>query len=361
MMQPLAPSAPRRRSACLGHPSSGRISPLALLFLAGTIALAAAVALVASLHPSAPPPESTAAAKATPHISWQVLGSQGSAPGQFQQPRGIAALRDGSFIVVDREARVQHFSAAGVPLSLWSMKDHKLGNPKGLCELPNGNLLVCDTHYGRVLEMTVAGGIVKQWGSPGTGPAEFAHPLSCCVDAKRGRAYVIEYHSFNDRVQIFDLEGKFLSAFGTFGIAPGQFSRPSGITLDKEGNIYVADACNHRVQKFNPDGALLKVFGKMGTAEGELRYPYDIACGEEPSGKGERSPVLYVAEYNNMRISVFDLDGKFLRLIGHGGNGKEEFASPWSLAVDAKGRLLVSDTGNHRLQIFDFSEVRSAK
>jgi len=295
----------------------------------------------------------------------QYVGSQGESPGQFQQPRGITSFPDGSFVVVDRAARVQHFSSDGKPLGLWSMKDHKLGNPKGLCALPDGNLLVCDTHYGRVLVMSVDGKIVKQWGGLGKGPSEFVHPMSAACDAARGFVYVVEYGDQNDRVQKFKLDGTHIKSFGTFGTQPGQFQRPSGIAIDADGNLYIADAANHRIQKFDHEGQLLHVFGQMGREPGQLRYPYDIAC--SPDG------LLYVAEFNNHRVSVFERSGAFVRIIGGRGGpgvtditGEEDevpmtasstlpdiqFANPWSLAVDAKGRLLVSDTGNHRVQIF---------
>lgn len=284
---------------------------------------------------------------------WSAFGTQGAGKGQFQQPRGITGLPDGTFVVVDRAARVQHFAADGTALHLWSMKEHDLGNPKGLTVLPGGNLLVCDTHYGRVLEMTVSGEIVKTWGGPGREPSQFTHPMSAAVDPVRQVVYVVEYGDKNDRVQKFKPDGTFIKAWGTFGIEPGEFQRPSGITLDVDGNVYVADAVNHRIQKFDPDGKLLKVFGTMGRAPGELRYPYDIACG--PNG------LIYVAEFNNHRVSVFDRDGNFQRTIGAQGSRRGEFAYPWSLTVDARGRLLVSDTGNHRVQIFDIASDRALK
>jgi DNA-binding beta-propeller fold protein YncE len=291
-------------------------------------------------------------ADATPIVAVKsnpvVLGKQGENAGEFQQPRGVTFLRDGTFVVVDRAARVQHFTADAKPISLWSMKDHAMGNPKGLCALPDGNMLVCDTHYGRVLKMTPDGAMLSIWGQPGKGPGQFVHPMGAAVDAPRNRVFVVEYGDYTDRVQVFDLDGKWLKAFGSCGLKDGEFQRPSGITVDKEGNVFVADACNHRIQKFNGDGAWLKTFGKEGSADGELRYPYDIAFGADS--------LLYVAEFANHRVSVFTCDGQFVRRFGEAGHGLNQFASPWSIAADATGHVVVSDTGNHRLKIFEIQK-----
>lgn len=278
---------------------------------------------------------------------WAAVGATGLEPGRFNQPRGITAFPDGTFVVADRSARVQQFSAEGRPLRLWTMQDHALGNPKGLCALPDGNLLVCDTHYGRVLELTLDGAIVREWGGTGKEPGQFVHPLACAVDGRAGFAYVVEYGSYNDRVQKFQLDGTFVKAWGAFGAEPGELSRPSGVAVDAHGDVYVADACNHRIQKFDPDGKVLAVFGGLGSEPGQLRYPYDVACA--PDG------TVYVAEFNNHRVSVFDGAGTFLRLYGAPGEGPGEFKCPWSLTVDAQGRLLVSDTGNGRVQILQVS------
>ena len=279
---------------------------------------------------------------------WQVVGKPGLELGAFNQPRGVTGLADGSFVVADRSARVQHFDSSGRAISVFTLKDHALGNPKGLCGLPNGNLLICDTHYGRVLEMTLSGQIVKQWGGPGKEPGQFVHPLSCAVDERAGVAYVVEYGAYNDRIQKFRLDGTLIKTWGAFGSEPGQLARPSGITLDALGNVLVADAVNHRVQKFDPDGRLLLVFGAMGSEPGNLLYPYDIACA--PDGK------LYVVEFNNHRVSVFTPDGKFLKCLGGPGRDLGHFYEPWSLTVDRLGRLLVSDTKNSRIQMIQVSE-----
>jgi DNA-binding beta-propeller fold protein YncE len=348
------------------RPASPRGSLWPLLVAAALLVILAGMAAPLFFSESAAPIPS--AVRTGPLL----YGTQGDEPGQFQQPRGIAVLTDGSVVVVDRAARVQHLAAStlgttgsasapppplvvGAPaagagsgvLSLWSMKDHAMGNPKGLCALPDGNVLVCDTHYGRVLKMTPDGEILKIWGEPGTGKAQFIHPLGAAVDPARGVVYVVEYGSYNDRVQKFDLNGQWLGAFGTCGAEPDQLQRPSGVAVGSDGSVFVADACNHRIQRFTPDGAWKNSFGKEGSGDGELRYPYDIAMGSDG--------LLYVAEFANHRVSVFTQGGAFVRHFGSPGRDAGQFASPWSIAADAHGRVLVSDTGNHRIKVFDVS------
>ena len=284
--------------------------------------------------------------------AWKVLGKQGTNLGEFQQPRGIVGLKDGSFVVLDRAARVQHIAQDGKPLSVFCMKDHELGNPKGLCELPNKNLLICDTHYGRLVEMTLEGEIVKFWGHNGFEPGCFTHPMSAATDLKRGVVYIVNYGDYTDCVDKFTIDGKYVKRWGTFGSEPNQLQRPSGVSVDSEGSVYVADSCNHRIQKYDPEGNLIKSWGEMGEAPGQLRYPYDIA-----TGPGD---LLYVVEFNNHRVSVFDKEGTFIRAIGGPGLRDGEFRNPWSLTVDVNGRLMVSDTANFRVQILELGKEKAS-
>lgn len=303
------------------------------------LALGAAAALW-RIDPPPPPVKPPAELGAD---GWSIVGRAGLDLGGFFQPRGIVGLPDGGFIVVDRKARVQHFDARGQALELWTMKEHALGNPKDIGLLPNGNLLVVDTHYGRVREMTIHGGMVKSWGEPGLEPGQFTHPIAIAIDEKRGWAYVAEYGAYNDRIQKFTLDGTLVKFWGSFGEEPGQLRRASGLALDPDGNLWVADAVNHRLQRFDPEGKLLGVFGALGSEPGQLRFPYDI----DADARGN----LYVAEFGNHRVSVFHPDGSFSHLLGGPGHTPGLFHCPWSLAVDRQGKLLVSDTANHRVQI----------
>jgi hypothetical protein len=74
-----------------------------------------------------------------------------------------------------------------------------------------------------------------------------------------------------------DRDGHVLLSFGELGDAFGQFGRPRGITVDKEGIIYVADASHQNVQMFNGKGRLLMFFGDPGLPDGSLNLPAHVA------------------------------------------------------------------------------------
>ena len=149
------------------------------------------------------------------------------------------------------------------------------------------------------------------------------------------------------------------------------FVWPHGIHVDRDGNVWVTDArvatAEERTKfpgedkkgsvviKFSPDGKVLMTLGRPGV-KGDppdaLTEPNDVIT--DPSN-GD----VYVAEsHTNVedpnlvgRISVFDRNGKFLRVIGKTGTGPGEFRTPHALEFDSQGRLIVADRHNHRIQI----------
>ena len=107
--------------------------------------------------------------------------------------------------------------------------------PNDVIVAPNGAIFVSEGHgagNNRVIKFDKNGKFIKEWGKLGTGPGEFDQPHALAFDSK-GRLYVGDRN--NNRVQVFDQEGKFLSEMR-------QFSRPSGIFIDKKDNLYVADS-----------------------------------------------------------------------------------------------------------------------
>ena len=156
-------------------------------------------------------------------------------------------------------------------------------------------------------------------------------------------------------VHHFDESGKEIRSFGG-----GMLVWPHGIHVDRDGNVWVADAraesnTGSVVVKFSPEGRVLMTLGKPGVRGNPpeaLTDPTDVVT--DP-GTGD----VYVAESHtdvtdpNLigRISVFDKNGNFLRVIGKTGTGPGEFRTPHALEFDSQGRLIVADRHNHRIQI----------
>ena len=158
-------------------------------------------------------------------------------------------------------------------------------------------------------------------------------------------------------VHHFDESGKEIKSFGG-----GMFAWPHGIHVDRDGNVWVADARADQptgkgsvVVKFTPEGRVVMTLGKAGVKGNPpeaLTEPTDVVT--DP-GNGD----VYIAESHtdvtdpNLvgRISVFDKSGKFLRTIGKTGTGPGEFRTPHALEFDSMGRLVVADRHNHRVQI----------
>uniref|UniRef100_A0A182WAA9 B box-type domain-containing protein n=1 Tax=Anopheles minimus TaxID=112268 RepID=A0A182WAA9_9DIPT len=132
--------------------------------------------------------------------------------------------------------------------------------------------------------------------------------------------------------------------FGFDGHEDGQVSRPWGITVDKDGQILVADRRNNRVQIFYPDGTFKLKFGSKGTANGQ----FDLPAGICTDGQGR----IIVVDKDNHRVQVFSAGGLFLLKFGSYGKECGQFQYPWDVAVNTKGEILVTDSRNHRIQLF---------
>jgi DNA-binding beta-propeller fold protein YncE len=119
--------------------------------------------------------------------------------------------------------------------------------PSAVVTAPNGDIFVADGHGGntnaRIVKFDRDGKFIKAWGHKGSGPGELDIPHAIAMDSQ-GRLFVGDRQ--NNRIQIFDQDGKFLDQWL-------QFSRPSGIYIDRNDTMYVADSESESVSK-NHDG-----------------------------------------------------------------------------------------------------------
>ncbi len=152
---------------------------------------------------------------------------------------------------------------------------------------PDGEFFVSDG-YGnsRVLKFSPNGGFIKTWGTPGMRGGEFNLPHSIVVDAKNR---VLVGDRENNRIQVFDLEGKPLAIWRGYA--------PYGLALDPSGNLFVADGRANKVNLLDGAGKVKKSWGRKGSKRGQFDMPHMLAF--DSSGN------LFVAEVNGQRLQKF--------------------------------------------------------
>jgi sugar lactone lactonase YvrE len=167
----------------------------------------------------------------------------------FVFPHSITFDKDGNFWIADGQGRdgkgqqVFKYSPEGKILMTVGKAgvagdgEDTFNQPNSVAIAPNGDIFISDGHNpgrgnARVLKFTGDGKFIKQWGGHGSAPGQFEVPHALAFDS-RGRLFVADRG--NNRIQIFDQEGKFLAEWK-------QFSRPSGIFIDKNDVIYVTDS-----------------------------------------------------------------------------------------------------------------------
>lgn len=165
----------------------------------------------------------------------------------------------------------------------------------------------------------------------------------CSAVAINNQDEVYLFHRGKHPIICVTTEGKLLRSWGDDLIGSAH-----GIRIDRQNNVWVTDIGRHRVLKFDPHGKLLLALGtgKAGDAADQFNQPTDIAFG--PDGE------IFVSDgYGNSRVQKFSAAGQLLTTWGTRGTKSGEFHLPHALLIDSKGRLLVGDRENDRIQIFD--------
>ncbi len=119
--------------------------------------------------------------------------------------------------------------------------------PAAVAAAPSGNVYVADTANNRVVELSLSGGVIAEWGARDNASGSLRAPTGIAVDAA-GRVYVADGE--HDRIAVFEADGRFLARWGLRGTAPGELSQPTAVAVGCDGDVYVADTNNNRVQRF---------------------------------------------------------------------------------------------------------------
>ena len=184
-------------------------------------------------------------------------------------------------------------------------------------------------------------GLVKTWGSKGTGDGQFNRPHD--LDFSNDEKLLYSVDRDGNRIQVFDKNGTFLFKWGKLGTADGDMHVPYGIDVDAAGNIWLADRANHRIQKFDPHGKFILKFGSKGAGPGQFDNPRHVVVDKQLK-------YVYVADSKNNRIQKFDVNGTYVTSFGtgKGTSAPGDFNLPTTIDIDSKGDFYVTERGNER-------------
>jgi sugar lactone lactonase YvrE len=179
-------------------------------------------------------------------------------------------------------------------------------------------------------------------------PADLPWNAATSGIAPDGKGNVLVFVRGMPFFRLFTTEGKFVRSWGDAAL----FTQPHSLMFDREGFVWTTDTTGHVVYKFDANGKVLLTLGKKG-------MPGDNASQElfnQPSALAiAANGDIYVSDgYVNSRVVHFNKDGKFIRIIGGTkGAGPGQLQLPHGVAIDSAGRILVGDSDNKRIAVFD--------
>jgi DNA-binding beta-propeller fold protein YncE len=179
------------------------------------------------------------------------------------------------------------------------------------------------------------------WGQRGVQWGDLARPRAVAIDS-HDHLYIVD---FTARIQVFDRDGHYLNrGWKTPDYRNG---RPSGLSIDRDGNLLVSDSHYHCLRIYSPDGIeLRKIGGEAGPEPGQFGYVSDAVQ--------DRDGNFYVAEFGeNQRITKLNLDGKVVCCWGSPGHEPGQFARIRAMTIGPDNNLYCADSCNHRIQVFD--------
>jgi sugar lactone lactonase YvrE len=209
-------------------------------------------------------------------------------------------------------------------------------------------LLVCVAVAGATAVSAQSGGGYKvdaSWAQLPNGTTWAGNTTWITADGKGNVVVLVRTAPY---FRVFTSDGRFVKAFGDEGL----FESAHSVTIDAQGFLWVTDSAAHVVHKFSPDGRLVMTLGKKGVAGDNaardlFNQPNHVAIA--PNGD------IYVSDgYVNARIVHFSGAGQFVRIIG-GVRGSQpgQLQLPHGVALDSQGRILINDSDNQRVSIFD--------
>jgi len=259
-------------------------------------------------------------------------------------PTAVAIGPDETLYVVDRRAGgLAIVNVKKKRFEIWKGEGSgRLSEPVGVAVSEAGDLYVSDGTQ-RAIYVFDAGLKFRA----AFAPVKFQRPTALALSADGAKLAACDTPGH----KVYVLDAKDGTVLLTLGKGErsneeGAFHTPVAVAFDEQGFLYVADYLNFRIQVFDADGAVELVFGRAGDRPGDLNRPRGIAA-------DAFSKVLYIVDGAFQLVQMFNFDGELLMWFGGPGAGPAEFQLPSGMA--RRGSLLaVTDTLNNRVQLFRF-------
>jgi peptidylamidoglycolate lyase len=221
--------------------------------------------------------------------------------------------------------------------------------PHGLTVDQRNNIWVTDVVLNQIFKFSHDGKLLMKLGVAkvsGNDSTHFNLPTDVAI-ANDGSFYVSDGYG-NSRVVKFSAEGKFLFQWGTKGSKPGEFNIPHAISLDKKGNVYVADRENKRIQMFDASGKFLKEY--KGNDFGNL---YAVNFDTTANQLTAVDYVINLTIPKGSNVFVFDSTGKIQNRFGRSGVYDGPVCRYHDIAVDKDGNIYTADILDNHIQKFE--------
>jgi sugar lactone lactonase YvrE len=306
-----------------------------------------------------------------------------AASARFFYPTGAAVDPAGNVYVSEISDTIRKITPAGLVTTLAGMTDQegsadgtgsaaRFDSPQGLAVDAQGNVYVADSFNCTIRKITPAGVVTTLAGTVGVASfrngvgtqARFDEPQDVAVDSL-GNVYVAD--TFNHVIRLIEPSGlvSTYAGFGTPGSSNGvgedaTFSYPTGVAVDAERNVYVADRGNNLIRKITPGRVVTTVAGsgQAGHVDGKgnaARFENPAWIASTPDG------TLYVTEWDKHSIRRIDRDGNVTTSAGvasfitagnvDGTGAGARFFYPHGLAAGVDGRVYIADQYNHNVRV----------
>ena len=207
------------------------------------------------------------------------------------------------------------------------------GCPWGIAVGQNGHIFVADHNKHQIHVYDKQRKYIRSFSQQGSGNGQLYNPTGIAVDHDN-RLYI--GNNGNNRIEVFENDGTFVRPIGA-----GHLSAPYGVTVHNE-HVFVAEHGNHRISVFTLDGQLIRTIGSQGSGPGQVSGPIAVAFAPDEDGD------MYVADHNNSRIQVFNANGVYQREFSKG-----QLSNPLEIICTTDHHMLVADYGNSRVVIFN--------